>query len=78
MNAKVWQMVQSSSTKAENLENDYDEFATTIRGRWAGVMLERNPDLGLKKKKSAHEDDQVFFWMSSVSWSGQSCRYRTL
>ena len=31
MNAKVWQMVQSSSTKAENLENDYDELAATIR-----------------------------------------------
>ena len=31
MNAKVWQMVQSSSTKAENLENDCDELAATIR-----------------------------------------------
>ena len=28
--AKIWKMVQSSSTKAENLENDFDELATTI------------------------------------------------
>ena len=31
MNAKIWQMVQSSNTKAENLENDFDDLATTIR-----------------------------------------------
>ena len=31
MNAKFWQMVQSSSTKAESLENDFDELAATIQ-----------------------------------------------
>ena len=30
MNAKIWHMVQCSSTEAENLENDFDELATTI------------------------------------------------
>ena len=30
-NAKIWQLVQSSSTEAENLDNDFDELATTIR-----------------------------------------------
>ena len=30
MNAQNHQMVQSSSTEAENLENDFDEIAATI------------------------------------------------
>ena len=30
MNARSWQMVHSSSTTAENLENDFDEIAATI------------------------------------------------
>ena len=27
MNAKIWQMVQSSNTKGENLENDFNEIS---------------------------------------------------
>ena len=53
MNAQIWQMVQSSSTKAENLENDFDGLATGWRDD------KGSPAHGMKKKKRAHEDDQV-------------------
>ena len=47
--------------------------------KWAGVMVKRIPDLCLEKKKKLLEDGQVlqeFLLMSSVSLSGQYCRYR--
>ena len=30
MNASIWQLLQSINTKAENLENDFNEIAATI------------------------------------------------
>ena len=77
MNAKIWQVAQSSNTKAKNLENDFNETAATI-WRLAGVMVKRRPHSGSKKKRRVREGGQVLqelLLMSSVSWSGQSCRY---
>ena len=31
LNAHIWQLVQSSITKAENVENDFNEIAAAIR-----------------------------------------------
>ena len=50
MNARIWQMVQSSSTKAENLENDFDELATKREMRWGDRKKSR---LGVEKEEES-------------------------
>ena len=51
MNARIWQMVQSSSTKAENLDNDFDELATTKREMgWGDRKKSR---LGVEKEEES-------------------------
>ena len=42
LNAQIWRPVQSSNTKAENLEHDFHEIVSKKKkknDRWAGVMV---------------------------------------
>ena len=58
MNAKIWQMVQSSSSWTENFENDFDELATTFREMGWGDD-EMKSRFWCDKEEESHEDDQV-------------------